>query len=739
MKKFFILATLTLFLSCNQKTTDSTSKINTGTKEITLEEIWGGAFRTEGMNALNSMKGDYYTLLNRDNEGNSLVDKYSYETLEKVETVVTGKKLARLSNFQSYTFNDDETKLILGINLQRVYRRSVKGTYYAYDVASRRVSLIGKDIQEPTFSPDNSKIAYAKDNNLFVLNLKNNRITQVTKDGKTNSIINGTTDWVYEEEFGFVKAYEWSNDGKFIAFLRFDESNVREFSMNVTGNELYPSQHVFKYPKAGEDNAKVTLHMYNLEAKTTKKVALGKYEYIPRIKWSNDSNILIATTLNRHQNDLKLHKVNALRSSSVLLLNEKDDAYVDIHDNLTFLNDNSFIWTSEGDGFNHIYHYDFNGKLINQITKGDWEVTNYYGFNPDKKTIYYQSVENGSINRGIYSIGLDGSNKKLLSYDIGNNRAAFSDNLNYFINTHSTSEVPPIYQLYSGEGEMLKVIKDNAALKDKLAEYKMSPKEFSTIEINGEELNMWMIKPADFDPNKEYPLLMFQYSGPGSQQVSNRWNGSNDYWHQMLAQQGMIVACIDPRGTGLKGRDFKKLTQKELGKYEVEDQIAAAKKLAERSYIDRENIGIWGWSYGGFMSTNCILKGNDIFSAAIAVAPVTSWRFYDTVYTERYMQTPQENPSGYDENSPINYADKLEGKYLIVHGSGDDNVHQQNTMRMVNALIEANKDFDQAIYPDRTHGIYRGRNTRLHLYRKMTSFIQESLNSNQDKDIKIKG
>ena len=739
MKKLFILATLSLFLSCDQKTTNTTSNISTGTKEITLEEIWGGEFSTDGMNALNSMKGDYYTLINRDDEGNSLIDKYSYETLEKVETIFDGKRKGKLRNVQSYAFNNDESKLILGINLQRVYRRSVKGTYYTYDIKSKRISAIGKDIQEPTFSPDNTKIAYAQDNNLYVLDLKTNQIIQVTQDGKTNSIINGTTDWVYEEEFGFVKAFEWSNDGKFIAFLRFDESNVREFSMNVTGNELYPSQQVFKYPKAGEDNAKVTLHMYNFEAKTTKKIALGNYEYIPRIKWSNDPNILIATTLNRRQNDLKLHKVNALRSSSVLLLNEKDDAYVDINDNLTFLNDNSFIWTSEGDGFNHIYHYDFNGKLINQITKGDWEVTNYYGFNPEKKTIYYQSVENGSINRGIYSIGLDGKHKQLLSYDTGSNRASFSDNLNYFINTHSTSEVPPIYQLYSSEGEMIKVIKDNASLKKKLEDYKMSPKEFSTIEINGEELNMWMIKPADFDPNKEYPLLMFQYSGPGSQQVANRWNGSNDYWHQMLAQQGMIVACIDPRGTGLKGRDFKKVTQKELGKYEVEDQIAAAKKLAERSYIDRENIGIWGWSYGGFMSTNCILKGNDIFSAAIAVAPVTSWRFYDTVYTERYMQTPQENPSGYDENSPINYADKLEGKYLIVHGSGDDNVHQQNTMRMVNALIEANKDFEQAIYPDRTHGIYKGKNTRLHLYRKMTSFIQESLNSNKDKDIKIKG
>jgi dipeptidyl-peptidase-4 len=739
MNKLLILATLLLLIGCEQKDT-STSQTVTGTKEITLEKIWGGAFRADYMNSLNSMKnGDFYTLLDTNEEGYSVVDKYSYKTLEKVETLVSGRSIRAMGKFQSYVFNDDASEVILGSNLQRIYRRSVKGKYYVMNVKSKRASLIGKNIQEPTFSPTELKIAYAENNNIFIYDKKTNRTTQVTKDGKTNHIINGTTDWVYEEEFGFVKAFEWSPNGKFLAFLRFDETDVREFSMNVTGDELYPTQHVFKYPKAGEDNAKVTLHIYDVEKQTTKKIALGDYEYIPRIQWSNDPNILIATTLNRRQNDLKLHKVFALRSSSTLLLNEKDDAYVDINDNLTFLDDNSFIWTSEKDGFNHIYHYDFSGKLINQITKGNWEVTRYYGYNPTKKTIYYQSVENGSINRGIYSIGLDGTNKKLLSEEEGNNSASFSTNLNYFINTHSTAEVPPVYSLYTAEGERVKVIKDNAQLKEKLSDYKMSPKEFSTIEINGEELNMWMIKPADFDPNKEYPMLMFQYSGPGSQQVANRWNGSNDYWHQMLAQQGMIVVCVDPRGTGLKGRDFKKVTQKELGKYEVEDQIAAAKKLGERSYIDEDNIGIWGWSYGGFMSTNCLLKGNDVFAAAIAVAPVTSWRFYDTVYTERYMQTPQENASGYDDNSPINYADKLEGKYLLVHGSGDDNVHPQNTMRMINALVEANKQFDLFIYPDRAHGIYKGQNTRLHLYKKMTTFIQESLNSNKDNNIKIKG
>jgi dipeptidyl-peptidase-4 len=503
--------------------------------------------------------------------------------------------------------------------------------------------------------------------------------------------------------------------------------------MDIVGKDLYPKQQVFKYPKAGEKNADVTLHMFTLSSKNTKKISLGDYEYIPRIKWSNAADVLIATTLNRHQNILNLHKVNALNSTATLLLNETDKAYIDITDNLTFLADNSFIWTSEKDGYNHVYHYNFNGKLINQITKGNWEVTKYYGFNENKKTIYYQSVENGSINRGVYSIDLKGKNKKLLSNNEGQNIAAFSKNLNYFINTFSSATTPPVYSLFSSKGKLLKVIKDNARLKEQISEYKMSPKEFSTININGNDLNMWMIKPLDFDKNKKYPLLMFQYSGPGSQQVTNTWNSSNDYWHNMLAQKGIIVVCIDGRGTGFKGAEFKKITQKELGKYEVEDQIASAKKLAKLPYIDNNNIGIWGWSFGGFMSTNCLLKGNDIFTTAIAVAPVTSWRFYDSVYTERYMQTPQENASGYDDNSPINYANKLKGKFLLVHGTGDDNVHVQNSYRMINSLIEANKQFDMFIVPDRTHGIYKGRNTRLNLFTKMTNFIEENLNNESTK------
>jgi dipeptidyl-peptidase-4 len=404
-----------------------------------------------------------------------------------------------------------------------------------------------------------------------------------------------------------------------------------------------------------------------------------------------------------------------------------DEAYVDITDDLTFLNDNSFIWTSEKSGWNHIYHYDRKGKLINQVTKGDWEVTRFYGFDPTTGRIYYQSSEDGSINRGVYSISQSGKNKVKLSDRTGSNSASFSADYSYFINTFSDTETPYIFTLRQAKnGKEVREIKNNSELKEKVAGYATSPKEFSTISVNGEELNMYMIKPKDFDPNKKYPLFMYQYSGPGSQNVSNRWGGANDYWHQMLAQQGYIIACVDGRGTGLKGRDFKKMTQKELGKYEVEDQVAAAEKLGELPYIDENRIGIWGWSYGGFMSSNCLFQAPDTFSMAIAVAPVTSWRFYDTIYTERYMQTPQENPSGYDENSPISHVDGLKGDFLLVHGSADDNVHVQNTMRLVEALIQADKDFEWMVYPDKNHGIYGG-NTRLHLYKKMTKFIQESL------------
>ena len=701
-------------------------------QQLTLEEILGGEFRTKGMDALHSMNnGQQYTVLNRDRATKSVsVDKYDYQTLQKVETIVSSADLDGINQFSSYTFSEDESKLILATEVESIFRRSRLGIYYTYDITSKQLDLISENkIQEPTFSPDATKVAYVFENNIYIKDLNSGEVTQVTTDGERNKIINGVTDWVYEEEFSFVRAFDWNKSSEYLAFIRFDESQVPEFSMDVYGEELYPTQQVFKYPKAGENNSEVSLHTYNLKTSKTQMVDLGDAYYIPRIDWTEDKDILSVQVINRHQNDLKLYFHN-INGPTELVLNETDKAYVDITSNLTFLADNSFIWTSEKDGYNHIYHYAKNGKLINQITKGPWEVTNYYGYDKKTNRVFYQSVENGSINRDVYSIKLNGKGKNHLSNAQGTNRATFSADFSYFINSYSSATTPPRYTLNrSKDGKLVKEIVNNDDLLNKLAKYELSPKEFSTIEVNGNSLNMWMIKPTDFDPNKEYPLFMFQYSGPGSQSVSNSWLGSNDYWYEMLAEKGYIIACVDGRGTGFKGADFKKVTYKELGKYEVEDQIAAAKQLGALPFVDEDSIGIWGWSYGGFMSTNCILKGNDVFSMAIAVAPVTSWRFYDTVYTERYMQTPQENASGYDENSPLNYPELLKGDYLLIHGTADDNVHVQNTMRMVSELIQANKQFEWAIYPDKNHGIYGG-NTRLQLYTKMTNFIEENLGTN---------
>lgn len=719
-------------------------------KEITLEEIWDGTFRTERMDALHSMKnGQQYSVLNYE-KGGTQIDIYNYKTLSRVNTLVKSSNLIDIESFTNYTFSDDETKVLLATNVESIFRRSTLGHFYIYDTETNLTSLISEEkIQEPTFSPDGNKIAYGLNNNLFVKDLNSGKTEQITFDGEKNKIINGITDWVYEEEFSFVRAFEWNATGNKIAFIRFDETNVPEFSMDVYGQKLYQTQTVFKYPKAGETNSDVSLHIYDLAKNKAQEVKLNKtYSdfYIPRIKWSNDANVLSAQYTNRHQNELDLWMINAETLSANLVLAETDKAYIDVTFNLTFLKDHSFIWTSEKDGWNHIYHYDKNGKLINQVTSGDWEVTDYYGYDQKSKQIFYQSTEDGSINRSIYSIGLNGKKKQRLTKKTGTNSASFSADFTYFINSFSSATNPPEFTLNNSKtGNLVKGIKDNDKLAQKLSQYKTSQKEFSTINVNGNDLNMWTIKPANFDENKTYPLFMYQYSGPGSQQVSNSWNSANDYWYQHLAQQGYIVVCIDGRGTGFKGADFKKVTQNELGKYEVEDQIEAAKQLGKLSYIDENHIGIWGWSYGGFMSSNALFKGNDTFSMAIAVAPVTSWRYYDSIYTERYMTTPQENASGYDENSPINHVDKLKGDFLLIHGTGDDNVHVQNTMRMVEALIQADKQFEWMIYPDKNHGIYGG-NTRLHLYKKMTNFIHDNLGEDRDmkteskeEEVKIKG
>ena len=702
-------------------------------KDLTLDEIIGGAFQTEYLSALRSLNnGKEYSLKNYNKEVKaSSIDVYDYKSGEKVRTLVSSKDLDGIDYIISYKFNEDESKLLLATKIEQIFRHSSVGIYYVYDLNTKQLNLVSDNqIQEPTFNNDGSKVAYGFENNLFIKDLPTGNTKQITYDGKINSIINGITDWVYEEEFAFVRAFDWNKTGDKIAYIRFDETNVPEYSMDIMGEELYPTEQVFKYPKAGEANAEVTLFIYDAITEKTTKVNLSGFEnyYIPRIMWTEDASLLSVQLMNRHQNVLDLILVDASKNNKTSLLHkETDDAYVDVKDDLTFLNNNSFIWSSEKSGWNHLYLYDKDGKDEKQLTNGEWEVTRYYGFDSKSAMIYYQSTANGSINRDVYSVSIQGTRNTRLTQGTGTNAAAFSADYTYFINTFSNSTTPYVFTLNDSKtGKELREIKNNNVLKSKLEGYKLSPKEYSTILINGNELNMYMIKPLDFDKNIEYPLFMYQYSGPGSQSVANRWGGGNDYWHQMLAQEGYIVICVDGRGTGLKGRDFKKVTQLELGKYEVEDQIAVAKKMGELPYIDANRIGIWGWSYGGFMSSNCLFQANDTFSMAIAVATVSSWRFYDTIYTERYMQTPQENASGYDNNSPITHVKDLEGDFLLIHGGADDNVHLQNTLRLSEALIQANKQFDWAIYPDKNHGIYGGK-TRIHLYTKMTNFIRESL------------
>ena len=701
------------------------------TKKITNDDIWNFIFSTERLEAIHPLTtASQYTVLKVDRRTRtSKVVAYDYATAKEAKEVVNSATSISVPFFNSYSFSKDENKLLLETETEPIYRRSKRAKYFVYDRTTKKSTLLfGSKVQEPKFSPDGSKVAFVFERNVFIKDLAADTVDQITSDGSEH-IINGLTDWVYEEEFGFVRAFDWNSDGTALVFMQFDETLVPTYSMDVIGNELYPFPYTFKYPKAGENNSVVGLHLYDIQRKKLTEIKLGddKPYYIPRIKFSPNKNKLIVQTINRHQNHLKLWSYDIEALSAKVILEEKEDTYVDVHDNLRFLKDESFLWTSERDGYNHIYHYKADGTLKKQITEGNWEVTRFFGFQEKTKEVYYASVEPGSIERAVYSIKLNGSRKRALSPENGTNGVAFSADFAYYIHTFEDSNTPAQYNLRSTKtGKVIRAIEDNAALKNKLSQYVISEKEFSTIEVNGSELNMWMIKPKDFDPTKKYPLLMFQYSGPGSQQVANKWNGTNDYWHQSLAQQGYIVACVDGRGTGFKGAEFKKVTYKQLVYFETLDQIESARKLGEKSYIDADRIGIWGWSYGGHMSTNCLLKGNDVFSLAIAVAPVTSWRFYDTIYTERFMRTPQENPDGYDLNSPFNYPELLKGDYLLVHGSGDDNVHLQNTMRMAEALVQANKPFELMIYPDKNHGIYGG-NTRIHLYNKMTNFILNKL------------
>ncbi len=696
-------------------------------RDITLDDLWKNYnFYPSYIGGFNSMNdGEFYTTIEQTDDGQEII-KYKFKNGNKVKTLFNSSDF-EIPKVNNYTFSDDEKQVLLETETEKIYRHSNKSVYYIYNLFTDKLSKLSDDkIMYATFSPKGDKVAYVFENNLYIQNIRSGKVTQVTTDGKKNYIINGSSDWVYEEEFALVRSFEWAPDGENIAYYKFNETHVKEFSMDLFKGGLYPTQEIFKYPKAGEDNSVVKIYTYNLkENKSTFIYTEKDYEYFPRIKWTNNPKILALYGMNRHQNELDFILANADDGTNTVLFTETDKYYIDIHDNLTFLAENNFIWTSEKSGFNHIYLKDFEGGEI-QLTDGNWEVTDLHGVDSDKMEIYYSSTEEGSINRALYVQDLENGEKRKLTTETGTNSTSFSNGLKYYMNSFSTANSAPKFTLHNSDGTELTTLEDNADFNSKMEDFNLTEKEFFTIKTEDAELNAWMIRPPDFDKNKEYPLYMFLYGGPGSQQVTNSFGWTNYYWHQMLTQKGYIVACVDNRGTGGKGSEFKKMTYKELGKYETNDQINAAKHFGSLPYIDANRIGIQGWSYGGYMSSLAITKGADVFSLAIAVAPVTNWRYYDNIYTERYMQTPQENSSGYDENSPINHVEKLKGHYLLVHGSADDNVHVQNTMEMISALVKANKQFDLFIYPDKNHGIYGG-NTRYHLYKKMTDFILNNL------------
>jgi dipeptidyl-peptidase 4 len=698
-------------------------------KQLTNDIIWASReFSADYVYSVSSMNdGEHFSALEKDK-----IVKYSYTDFgTPVSTILDGSKLKDIT-IDNYFFNADETKMLLATEVKSIYRRSFTAKYYVVDLESGEAeALYNKESKEmlAEFSPDGSKVAFVYENNLFYKDLKSGSVTQITSDGSTNGVINGSTDWVYEEEFSLTKAWEWSPKGTKIAFLKFDESEVKDFTMDYYRNEVYPVQYTFKYPKAGEDNSKLSLNMYNLEDAKTVEIERGPFEYVPRMKWTKDDNKLVYLSLNRHQNNLvyAIAEYDETGKKGAIIHQDESKTYVDVDDNLIFLDDGeSFLRTSERDGFNHIYQVGLDGKTT-QITKGDWDVVELKGVNSKKGLVYYVSAEEGAIYKALYSIKFDGSSKTKLSELKGANDAMFSQGMKYYINYYSNANEPARISVHNAKGKELDVLVDNKDLKKKLSEYNLAKKEFITIKGHaGDELNAFIVKPPNFDESKKYPVYFNIYNGPGHNTVTDSWSGANFHYHQLLAQEGYIVVSVDTRGTMYRGADFKKSTYLQLGKLETEDMIACAKEVQKWKFVDPDRIGVMGWSYGGYMTSLCMTKGADVFKMGIAVAPVTNWKWYDNIYTERFMRTPAENNDGYEDNSPINHVSKMKGKYLLVHGSGDDNVHVQNTMEMVDALVKENKDFDMFIYTNKTHGIYGGY-TRLHLFNKMLTFTKANL------------
>ena len=701
-------------------------------QDITLEDIFAkGTFAPKSVSGFNSMKDGKYYCAQDENEN---IIRYSFKTGKIIDTLVSRNDLKLNVNDKpltgfSFKWSSDENKLLLETDFKHGYRHSYKAVFYIYDrISKKMVKPLNEAVMLADFSPDASKVAYTKENNLFYYDLNSNKEIQITSDGKINNIINGSTDWVYEEEFAIWKGFNWSPKGDKIAYYRFDESGVKEFEMATYG-KLYPEEYKFKYPKAGEANSVISVYTFDLASSKKQMVDIGKETdiYFPRIQFTHDNNTICIQRLNRLQNKLELLLANATTGESKVIMEEENKTYIEVPE-ITFLSDGkSFLINSERDGWNHLYEFDMNGKMIRQITKGNWEVDQFYGIDEKKKIVYFSSSEVNSAERYVYSISIDGTINKQIISKKGWNNATFNSDYSYFLLSNSTINTPSYYSLCDASGKELRVLEDNGSLVEKMKNYTISQAEMTTsINAMGNLLNAWVIKPVNFDANKKYPVLMYVYGGPGNQLAVNRWMGGNYFWYQMLAAKGYMIVCVDGRGTGGKGEAFKKCTYLQLGKYEIEDQIFVAKELGKRSSIDASRIGIWGWSFGGYMSALAITKGADVFKMAIAVAPVTNWRYYDNIYTERFMRTPQENGKNYDDNSPINHVEKIKGKFLLIHGTADDNVHFQNSVEMVDAMIKNGVRFDSEYYPNKNHGISGGK-TRLHLYDRLTRFILENL------------
>lgn len=695
--------------------------------ELTLEDLFGKKklFEPKSIAGLASMHdGLHYTVL----ENGKRIVRYRYQDGSRAGTIFNIARCGNkdLKKIESYAFSQDETHILLVADVKKIYRHSYWATYYVWNIKKGKLSRISRQPEQQLaqLSADGSRIAFVSHNNLFTVDLATGKERQITRDGQRNRIINGAGDWVYEEEFGVTCGFGWSPDARYLAYYRFDESKVRQFTIsNYKGQ--YPELFQYKYPRAGEANSVVTVHVHDLATRRTRAVDIGKdkRQYIPRMKWTPDGQ-LVVTRVNRLQNRGEYLLADPKTGRTRSLLVEKNKRYVEM-EHLTFLDDGrGFLQVSERDGWRHIYHHDMNGKLIRQVTQGRWDVTAFLGCDQENGLVYYLAADPTPMTRTLFAARLDGSQTRRLSTQTGWNSASFSKSFRYYINTFTTAARPAVTTLHDASGKLIRTLQNNAPLARKLARYNLSAKEFFSFRTEqGVTLNGWMIKPPAFNPRKKYPLFMTVYGGPNSQTVTDTWGVG---WDHLLAQKGYIVASVDNRGTGARGENFRKCTYKQLGKLEVIDQVQAAKYLGAQPYVDKARIGIFGWSYGGFMATGCILRGADTFKLAVAVASVTNFRFYDSVYTERFMRTPQENPRGYDLWAPLSHADKLKGKLLLVHGAADDNVHYQNTMELVSKLVEANKPFEMHIVPNKDHGI-NGHPTRIHLYTRMTNFILENL------------